>query len=302
MSRLTRSTTRRFLKRLRKPWAIRPSISRTDRPRGAELDLRFGLVLALVEDGLDPLLLSALHDAPVLGDEDGDAVARDDVGIAPHPRVADEDHALLGVVVLCALRGPHPAVAGDDTDVARGHHPLHLVRLRVRVHLHLVRVLDGVVLARDHIALEDGQPLPLEAVEAVRVHDDGSVLVIVLGLVAGGRGLGRRSARPRGGRRAAALRPHVGSRGANQEERDEARNDQVLHQLRRPAGSASEREASLPAGRAGRVWGALDSGGLELLASPLAPPKVAFTRPRISVTSSEGRVSRPNPVTTPLPL
>src|SRR5499433_3129094 len=299
MSRLTRSTTRRFLKRLRKPWAIRPSISRTDRPRGAELDLGFGLVvLALVEDGLDPLLLPALHQAPVLGDEDGDAVARDDVGIAPHPRVPDEDHALLGVVVLRALRGPHPAVAGDDPDVARGHYPLHPIRLGVRIDLHLVRVLDGVVLARDHVALEDGQPLPLEAVEAVRVHDDGGVLVIVLGLVAGGRGLGRRSARPRGRRRAAALCPHVGSRGANQEERDEARNDQVLHQLRRPAGSASEREASLPAGRAGRVWGALDSGELELLAAP----KVAFTRPRISVTSSEGRVSRPNPVTTPLPL
>src|SRR5215469_5399180 len=94
-----------------------------------------------------------------------------------HPRVADEDHALLGVVVLRTLRGPHPAVAGDDTDVARGHHPLHPVRLGVRVHLHLVRILDGVVLARDHVALEDGQPLPLEAVEAVRVHDDGGILV-----------------------------------------------------------------------------------------------------------------------------
>src|SRR5262249_57091495 len=132
------------------------------------------------------------------------------VALPPHPRVTDEDYALLGVVVLRALCGPHPAVAGDDTDVAGGHHPLHPVRLGVRVHLHLVRILDGVVLARDHIAFEDGQPLPLETVEAIRVHDDGSILVVVLGLLTGGRGLGPPSTRPRRRRRAASRPPPTG--------------------------------------------------------------------------------------------
>src|SRR5499433_2777090 len=296
MSRLTRSTTRRFLKRLRKPWAIRPSISRTYRPRGAELDLGFGLVLILVEDGLHALLLSALHDAPILGDEDGDAVAGDDVGVAPYPGIPDEYHALLGVVVLRALGSSHAAVARDDAHVARGDDPLHLVRLGVRVHLHLVSVLDGVVLARDHVALEDGQPLPLKAVETVRVHDDRRVLVVVLGLVPRRRQLGRGRARRRP--RRAALGHRIGTRGAQQEHGDQRRRDEISHQLRCPDESPSPREASLPAGRGGRILGALDSAGPE----SLGPPKVALTRPRTNAISSDGRASRPNPVTTPPPL
>src|SRR5438876_603078 len=61
MSRLTRSTTTRFLKRFLKPCAIKPSISGAYGPRRTHFDLGFGAVL--VEDGLDALLLAALDEA-----------------------------------------------------------------------------------------------------------------------------------------------------------------------------------------------------------------------------------------------
>src|SRR5215468_9911741 len=119
MSRLTRSTTRRFRKRFRKPWAIRPSISRADGPRGPELDLGLGPALArLVEDALHALLLAALGHAAVLGQVDGDALARHDIRVPPHARVADQHHALLDVVVLGTVGRPHAALARDDPDIA----------------------------------------------------------------------------------------------------------------------------------------------------------------------------------------
>src|SRR5215831_9963132 len=92
--------------------------------------------------------------------------------------------------------------------------------------------------------------------------------------------------------------PPTQTGGAPQEHGDQRRRDEISHQLRRPDESPSPREASLPAGRGGRILGALDSPGLE----SLGPPKVALTRPRTNAISSDGRASRPNPVTTPPPL
>src|SRR3974377_1778528 len=159
MSRLTRATTRRFLKRFLKPWATRPSISGTYGSGGTHLDLEFRTVL--IEDGLDALLLPALDQAPVLGEEDGDPFAGDHVSVPPHPRVADQHHALLGVVVLAAAGRPHATVPGDDPDVPCKNHPLDTVGLAVRVHLHPIGVLDGVVLPGHDVALEDREPFPL---------------------------------------------------------------------------------------------------------------------------------------------
>src|SRR6266436_2613161 len=106
MSRLTRSTTRRFLKRFLKPWAIRPSISRTYRSGWPKLDLGFGPARTLlVKDGLDALLLAPFDDAPVLRDVDGDALSRHHIRVAPDPRIADQHHA------QCALPSPHQSRA-----------------------------------------------------------------------------------------------------------------------------------------------------------------------------------------------
>src|SRR5262245_65600375 len=107
MSRLTRSTTRRLLKRFLRLWAIKPSISRAYRPSRAVLDLGFRLAaLLLVEDRLHPLLLAALDQAPVLGDVDRDPLARHHVGVPPHTRVAARDHALPGVVIIGPVGRP----------------------------------------------------------------------------------------------------------------------------------------------------------------------------------------------------
>src|SRR5713101_1425605 len=181
MSRLTRSTTSRFLKRFLKPWAIRPSISGTYGPGRPYLNFVFWAIL--VEDGLDALLLAPFDQAAVLGQVNRDPLARHDVGVTPYARIADEHEALVAVVVLGALRRAHPAVVGDDPDIARGHHPLDAVRLGVRVDLHPVGVLDGVVLLGHHAALEHRQAFLLHALEAVGVHGHRSVLA---------RGRGRR--------------------------------------------------------------------------------------------------------------
>src|SRR5262245_34149711 len=126
MSRPTRLTTTRFRNRLRRPCAINPSTPRlasAARPASRRLARRRRrLFLALrIEDRLDSLLLAALHDAAVLREVDRDALARDDVVLLPHPGVADQEHALLGVVVLRALRGADLAVLGDDLHVPGGH-------------------------------------------------------------------------------------------------------------------------------------------------------------------------------------
>src|SRR5262245_11492297 len=76
----------------------------------------FGLLGVLgVEDGLDALLLTALHDGAILRDVERDRVAGDDVVLFPDPGVADERHPLLQVEVLRALRGSGAAVLGDDS-------------------------------------------------------------------------------------------------------------------------------------------------------------------------------------------
>src|SRR3990170_2588535 len=195
MSRLTRSTTSRFLNRFLKPWAIRPSISGTYGPVRAHLDHGFGAIRARrVKDSLDALLLAALYQAPVLCEVDGDPLARDHVGLPPHPRIADEHDTLLGVVVLGAAGCPHAAVAGDDPDIAGGHHALDAVRFGVRIDFHPVGVLDRVVLPGHDVPLEDRQPFLLHALEGVGVDDHWSVLA--LGRRRRGRGRGTRLPRP----------------------------------------------------------------------------------------------------------
>src|SRR2546428_6250864 len=92
------------------------------RPR---LDVRLGSILGRgIEDGLDPLLLAALHQAPVLREIDGDPLARYNVVLAPDPGVADQHHALLHIIVFGPIGRAHAAVPRDDPDVARGHHAL----------------------------------------------------------------------------------------------------------------------------------------------------------------------------------
>src|ERR1700687_1599280 len=174
MSRLTRSTTSRFLNLFLRPWAIRPSISGTYGPIRAHLDLGFRAVL--IEDGLDALLLAALDQAPILGEIDGDPLTGNYVASLPRSRVADEHHALLGVVVIGAAGGPHTGVAGYDPDIAGRHDTLDAIRLRVRVDFHAIGVLDRIVLLGHHVALEDRETFLLHALEAVGVDDDRPVL------------------------------------------------------------------------------------------------------------------------------
>src|SRR4029077_5572840 len=201
MSRLTRLTTTRLRNRLRRPWAIRPS---TDASRALSR-YRLGAggrpVPGLgVEDRLHALLLAPLDDAAVLGEEDRDPLAGHHVVVAPHPRVADQHHPLLGVVVLGALRGPAAAVAGDDAHVAGGDGAHDAVALVVEVDLHPVGPLGGAVLGGHHVAGEHHQAFLLDVLELVRVDGDRRVAAVG-GPVRARRGRGRRGARrarPRG--------------------------------------------------------------------------------------------------------
>src|SRR3990172_6635198 len=276
MWRLTRSTTSGVLNLFLMPWAIRPSISGTYGPVRAHLDLEFGAIRARrVEDGLDALLLAALRQAPVLCEVDGDPLARDDVGIPPHPRIADEHDTLLGVVVLGAAGCSHAAVAGDDPDIAGGHHALDAVRFGVRIDFHPVGVLDRVVLPGHDAPFEDRQPFLLHALEGVGVDNHRSVLA--LGRRLRGPGRGTRLPRPLRLDRPLLCGPHSREQDSAQEGCSEGgRRNGRLHDLPFLAGDG-------PAGA-------------------LAPPKVAVTRPRTSVISSLGRTSRPVPLTTPPPL
>src|SRR5260370_1077137 len=183
MSRLTRLTTTRLRNRLRRPWAIRPSTSASRALSGRRLGARGGLVLGLgVEDRLDPLLLAALDEAAVLREVDRDPLAGHHVVVAPDPRVADQHHALLGVVVLGALGGAAAAVPRDDAHVAGGdgtHDPVALV---VEVDLHAVGPLGGAVLGGHHVAGEHHQAFLLDVLELVGVDGDRRAAAV------GGRG------------------------------------------------------------------------------------------------------------------
>src|SRR5258706_10529963 len=139
MSSDTLSTTLRCLNHFWSPWATRPSmvsrpsvraLRRTALGRGR----RRLLLVAWIEDALGTLLLAALDDHPVLGDEDRDGVAADDVVLLPDPGVALEHHALVELVVLGAPGGAGAAVARDDPHVAGGHGAQDLVLLLVEVH------------------------------------------------------------------------------------------------------------------------------------------------------------------------
>src|SRR5437879_10044006 len=142
MSSETLSTTLRRLNHFDSPCATSPSIS-VVALRLLLGDLDGCLVLLLrVEDRLHPLLLAALHDAPVLIDEDRDLLAGDDVVLPPDARVADQLDALLAVVVLGPPGGPGPAVPRDDPDVAGRDGADHPFAPLVEVDLHPVGVLE----------------------------------------------------------------------------------------------------------------------------------------------------------------
>src|SRR5438132_6210004 len=216
MSSETLSTTLRRLNHFDSPCATSPSIS-VVALRLLLGDLDGCLVLLLrVEDRLHPLLLAALHDAPVLIDEDRDLLAGDDVVLPPDARVADQLDALLAVVVLGPPGGPGPAVPRDDPDVAGRDGADHPFAPLVEVDLHPVGVLDGAVLACHDVAGEDDQTFLLEALHVVGVHRHR--LVPVLGGLAG---RGRR--RPGDGRlRDSRLRGDDGRRRGQHPERQEA--------------------------------------------------------------------------------
>src|SRR5207244_26625 len=139
MSRLTWSTTTRLRKRFRRFWAIRPSMSPSAKGRRASaarrpsgglavsggLGVGLGRLLLVlgVEHRLHALLLAALHHVAVLGQVDRDALAGHHVVVAPDPGIADEQHPLLGVIILGPRGGAHPAVPRDDAHVARRDRP-----------------------------------------------------------------------------------------------------------------------------------------------------------------------------------
>src|SRR5262247_669402 len=105
MSSATRFTTTRVRNRLRRPSAISPSTrspaSAARHPRRRRLGLDLRRLLALrIEDGLDPLALAALDHAAILGEVHRDPLAGHHIVVLPHPRISEEDHALLGVIVL----------------------------------------------------------------------------------------------------------------------------------------------------------------------------------------------------------
>src|SRR3989454_8061799 len=120
------------------------------------------VLVAGIEDRLDPLLLATLDDGPVLRDEERDRVAGHDVVLFPDPGVADEHHPLLEVEVLRALRRPGPAVFGDDPDAPGRDRSQNPVSLLVEVDLDPVGVLDGVVPACHDVAAEDDEVLLAE--------------------------------------------------------------------------------------------------------------------------------------------
>src|SRR5262245_14583411 len=115
MSRLTWLTTTRLRNLFLRFWAIRPSTTasflrvRASASTARGPGRRFGVgllrLLALrIEHGLHAFLLAAFHHAAVLGQVQGDPFAGHHVVLAPHARVPDEQHSLLGVVVLGPLR------------------------------------------------------------------------------------------------------------------------------------------------------------------------------------------------------
>src|SRR5688500_9256221 len=127
MSSDTLSTTLRVLNHFCRPCATKPSmtsvVARSSSGFGGGravllLVLRLlvlglvvlGLVVLGIEDGLHPLLRAALHQRPILGQVDRDALAAHHVVVLPHARVASEHHALVEVGVLCAPRGTRAAV------------------------------------------------------------------------------------------------------------------------------------------------------------------------------------------------
>src|SRR5439155_65767 len=132
----------RVLNHFWRSWATRPSMSvlarGRRRPHGRCRLAVFGLVVLLlvvllIEDGLHALLPAALHDRAVLRQEDRDGLAAHDVVFLPDPRVAEQHHALLEVVVLGASRGARAAVARDDAHGARRHGPQNAVAALTRV-------------------------------------------------------------------------------------------------------------------------------------------------------------------------
>src|SRR5205823_7446253 len=82
-----------------------------------------GLVVLGIEHGLHALLPAALHHRAVLRQEDRDSLPAHHVVLLPHARVAEQDDALLEIVVLGAAGGAGPAVPRDDADGAGGHGP-----------------------------------------------------------------------------------------------------------------------------------------------------------------------------------
>src|SRR4029077_16898769 len=148
-------------------------------------------------DRLDPLLLAALDEAAVLREGDRDPLAGQHLVVPPDPRVADQHHALLGVVVLGALRGAAAAVPRDDAHVAGGdgaHDPVALV---VEVDLHAVGPLGRAVLGGHHVTGEHPQPFLLDVLELIGVDGDRPAAAVGGRRVRTRRGRGRR-----GGRRA----------------------------------------------------------------------------------------------------
>src|SRR2546428_843388 len=124
----------------------------------------------------------AVQDRAVLRQEDRDALAAHNVVLWPHARVAEEDDALLEVVVFGASRGAGAAVARDDAHRARGHGPENAVAVFVEVDLHAIGVLHGVVLAGDDVAGEHDERFLAEAIHLVGVHRD-RLRAIVLALL-----------------------------------------------------------------------------------------------------------------------
>src|SRR5215813_5043799 len=189
MSRLTWLTTTRLRNRFRRLCAIRPSnavpfapgssLASAARRPWCRLGARLLRVLALgIEDGLHTLLLAALDHAPVFREVQGDPLAGHHVVVTPDPRVPDQQHALLGVVVFGPLCGAHPAVLGDDPDVPGRDGPRDALAASVQIDLHAVGILGGAVLTGHDVAREDDQTLFLHVLELVCIHGDRRVLVV----------------------------------------------------------------------------------------------------------------------------
>src|SRR5262249_61602959 len=149
------------------------------RPPRRRLAVGLLRLLALgIEDRLHPLLLAALHHAPVLGQVDRDPFAGHHVVVAPDARVADEQHALLGVVVLRALRGAHSAIPRDDPHVAGRYRPHDALAPGIEIHFHAIRVLRRTALARHDVPGEDDQAFLLEVFQLIGIHRHRRVAVV----------------------------------------------------------------------------------------------------------------------------